>query len=516
MSSKRVKQYLMLLTAIGLVAIASGGSGTFASFSAEVANPNNTFATGTLYLHDSVSGQTECTSESAPSNSNVPITVGASNPGDPQCSVLFNFDATNHAGQPLLTTVGAGGPYTGAVTTITVAAASFPVAKGAQLTFDNGTDPAESCTLAAPVALNATTVDVTGCTLSASYNSGDNIYAPGPFVAELKLQNYGTIDASDLKFQLNGTGCEYSRDSSQTGYITSLSSALTLTLNGSDTGAADTVNPHDASIPLTTATTNDIPAGATIQIADGTNTDTVTTISDTPAGSTSVAIDGTNLTDTFGLGVSRAYHINSVWVTSLPVVALTAAIPNGTPITVAHSGDVSTTFVTSASASVGDTSLSVTPQGAEFNYPSGAGSTVTAGGLCSDLDFTITETDSTFGGKIGAVTGGSIDGSGNTTGYEGCAFPVAQDNGSGGCNMTGSSTVSDLDTRAAGTWDTLTLKSGKGVNNVRQLTGLDGASTSENTDGGARYFLLTIYPNWQNADMGENATFDLVWHMDQA
>lgn len=54
MSKKRVKQYLMLLTVIGLVSIASG-SGTFASFSAETTNAGNQFATGTLALEDGVS-----------------------------------------------------------------------------------------------------------------------------------------------------------------------------------------------------------------------------------------------------------------------------------------------------------------------------------------------------------------------------------------------------------------------------------------------------------------------------
>jgi predicted ribosomally synthesized peptide with SipW-like signal peptide len=68
MSKKRLKQYLMLLTVVGLVAVAAGGgSGTFASFSAEVTNANNTFAAGTLYLHDN-GGTTTCTSESSSDN----------------------------------------------------------------------------------------------------------------------------------------------------------------------------------------------------------------------------------------------------------------------------------------------------------------------------------------------------------------------------------------------------------------------------------------------------------------
>lgn len=84
MPKKRIKQYLMLLTVIGLVAIAAGGSGTFASFSAEVTNPGNTFATGTLFLHNT-HGATTCTSESNTLNVNPGTGVG----GD-ACAVLFN------------------------------------------------------------------------------------------------------------------------------------------------------------------------------------------------------------------------------------------------------------------------------------------------------------------------------------------------------------------------------------------------------------------------------------------
>jgi predicted ribosomally synthesized peptide with SipW-like signal peptide len=61
MSKKRIKQYLMLLTVIGLVSIASG-SGTFASFTAETTNAGNTFATGTIVLSNAVQSGTTCLS----------------------------------------------------------------------------------------------------------------------------------------------------------------------------------------------------------------------------------------------------------------------------------------------------------------------------------------------------------------------------------------------------------------------------------------------------------------------
>jgi predicted ribosomally synthesized peptide with SipW-like signal peptide len=83
MSKKRVKQYLMLLTVIGLVSIASG-SGTFASFSAQTTNSGNTFAAGTLFLHNVANGGTTCTSESQ--------TTGNFNIDPTGCGVLFTAD----------------------------------------------------------------------------------------------------------------------------------------------------------------------------------------------------------------------------------------------------------------------------------------------------------------------------------------------------------------------------------------------------------------------------------------
>src|SRR4051794_34004 len=79
MSGKRTKQYLMLLMVVGLVSIAAGGGGTFASFSAETANTGNYFATGTLILNDN-GGVNTCTSAVDSGNSN---TTGT------DCDTLF-------------------------------------------------------------------------------------------------------------------------------------------------------------------------------------------------------------------------------------------------------------------------------------------------------------------------------------------------------------------------------------------------------------------------------------------
>lgn len=82
MSKKRVKQYLMLLTVVGLVAIAAGGSGTFATFSAETTNPGNTFATGTIVLSNTVNAGTACLSSGGAGGVNTNINA--------TCDQIFN------------------------------------------------------------------------------------------------------------------------------------------------------------------------------------------------------------------------------------------------------------------------------------------------------------------------------------------------------------------------------------------------------------------------------------------
>jgi hypothetical protein len=63
MFNTKTKRYLVLLAAIGLVAAALGGTGTFASFTAETTNSGNFFATGTLLLSNTITSGTACLSE---------------------------------------------------------------------------------------------------------------------------------------------------------------------------------------------------------------------------------------------------------------------------------------------------------------------------------------------------------------------------------------------------------------------------------------------------------------------
>jgi predicted ribosomally synthesized peptide with SipW-like signal peptide len=106
MSRNHLKKYLLLLIAIGVIAVGLTGSGTFASFSAETTNPNGTFASGTLFLHDTPNGGTVCTSESATSG-----TVNV-NPGDGSngnnCAALFTANLSNGAATATLALKNAG------------------------------------------------------------------------------------------------------------------------------------------------------------------------------------------------------------------------------------------------------------------------------------------------------------------------------------------------------------------------------------------------------------------------
>jgi len=220
MSTKRLKQYLLLLTAIGLIAIASGGSGTFASFTAEVHNPGNTFATGSLYLHDSVANMSECTSESDANNSNT-----AETPGD-ACDTLFTVSNSQFAPNAYLNDAGGGGPYplTGDISGETVDVSdwnggttglSFGIGAGAEIQFDNGTTT-DVCPIVGPAAQGDDSFVLGTCDVGLdsydSTGSGTLIESDGPFIGHLTLRNDGTIDGKNLKFALDSVahagGCD--------------------------------------------------------------------------------------------------------------------------------------------------------------------------------------------------------------------------------------------------------------------------------------------------------------------
>jgi hypothetical protein len=86
------KKVLLLVMLAAIIAVVFGApKGSFATFNAEVANTNNTFKTGSLYLHETKSGT--CTSESASSNSN--LGTSGIHLGD-ACDILFSGVSNNN------------------------------------------------------------------------------------------------------------------------------------------------------------------------------------------------------------------------------------------------------------------------------------------------------------------------------------------------------------------------------------------------------------------------------------
>ena len=219
MSKKRAKQYLMLLTVVGLVSIAAGGSGTFASFNAETTNPGNTFASGTLYLHDTPNGGTACTSESATTGPNFNINPGDGSNGN-TCAALF----TNASFQG------------GAVT--------------AHLELDNvGT-----------IAASDIKFDVSGCSFTSNQaNTGSSIlFGSGPGCSNMLLN----IQETQSNYTTN-VYCAYGTDSSgtcaaPTNNLTSPSSLTTLNTTGAVAATlAATNGKRYYVISITPSVTND-------------------------------------------------------------------------------------------------------------------------------------------------------------------------------------------------------------------------------------------------------------------
>lgn len=118
MSRTKTKRYLVLLAAVGLVAAALGGAGTFASFNAEVTNSGNTFQTGSLVLSDKVNTNSACFSSGVGNTNNVNdcgTIFGTANwqPGDANLTEQLTLKNTGNLTPtaltwwaPLLTTTG--------------------------------------------------------------------------------------------------------------------------------------------------------------------------------------------------------------------------------------------------------------------------------------------------------------------------------------------------------------------------------------------------------------------------
>ena len=260
--SKKTKRYLMLLVAVGLIAVAAGGSGTFASFNAETANTGNYFATGTLFLHDTPQGGTVCTSESAPANQNISTgdvcqTIFATTLTSPTATTYYGV-ALKNAGSldasgisfyspggcsptsnATLTNGTINGNQTGTVTSITVTGLTYGINSGTQITAG-----AETFTTTAFAGPNSTSIAVLSHAITGTLNNGTAItfqpsFGNGDLCAGIDV---GIIETDSSFLPANAASCAYGTVNVLT---CSLSNSFTLNSFPTTQGAA---------APLTLAT----------------------------------------------------------------------------------------------------------------------------------------------------------------------------------------------------------------------------------------------------------------------
>lgn len=174
------KKVLMLAILVGLIAYVAGGS-TFATFTAETANPGSSIASGTLTLSDQVNSGTVCNSYGATSNDNANAACSA-------ILTLTNMAPGVTGGQAKLTIANTGSidaslfsvyaPYVNAtlnqtiasgatigtgqsVTSFTVTPLEGPVSSGDTIVLNDGAVTQQFCAGANAVA-GATSITISG------------------------------------------------------------------------------------------------------------------------------------------------------------------------------------------------------------------------------------------------------------------------------------------------------------------------------------------------------------------
>lgn len=294
MSRKRLKQYLTLLMAIGVIAIVAGGTGTFASFNAVVEHTGNTYATGTLLLHSTgtpagSTTATTCASESNSSNSNTTSTTNIGSTTATGCAVLFNNISLGVPGSGTLSgTITSGTSYS----TLPLSSLSAGVEPGDVIQLTNASSQTDKFTVTKAVAATSSTVSIPVIARAAtnSYAAGDTAAVQTyTQYADIQLTNKGTLDAKDIKFSV--PGCNNS-------------AVQTLTL-GTTSGSLTAGTLSSASIGIT-ASAYGAPSGDTITVTDGTNSDTLTLGSAVNPGDTSITASGT-LSHSYSSGATVKY-----------------------------------------------------------------------------------------------------------------------------------------------------------------------------------------------------------------
>jgi hypothetical protein len=294
MSRKHTKRYLMLLAAVGLLAIGANGSGTFASFNAEVANNGNTFATGTLFLHDTANGSTTCASESATSNSN----LGTPFTADNGCAILFTATLPNYS-----TTLSSSLTISPATTSLPVNAVSQIPAAGDELVLTSGIHTQKFYVTTAPSA-NASTIQVASQTANFAYPANSTTVVDDAHFARLELNNAGSLPASGIKFSLGSGGCSASSSYSTNNTVGTGGTAI----NGN-------------SVPLGTALGAGIylPSGSIVTISDGVSSETVNTTAAAGPDATSLSVTTLGFAHAAGTAITLAVSFGNTGFCSLPI-----------------------------------------------------------------------------------------------------------------------------------------------------------------------------------------------------
>jgi predicted ribosomally synthesized peptide with SipW-like signal peptide len=405
MSSKpkknRTKQYLMLLTVAGLIAIVGGaGSGTFASFNAEVSNTGNYFATGTLVLNDN-GGTTTCTSAADSGNQNNLSTNG--------CDTLFQVGPVTSVTGTLSTALVSPSPNTTSLV-FSGGLTGGSIDAGDDLVVSDGAGHTQTFTATAGADPAGTSVTVTSVAATFAFPIGSTITdATSTQYAKLTLTNAGTLDADGIKF--------------------------------------------------------DVPSACATTFNEGES-----------AGLTTALVSGAS-------------------VGSLDFAALTGGgYAIGDPIVVTDGAGHSQTFIASSAAAEGDATVNVQAQDANSSYTTSAtvsGPEFTpAGELCTDLKLSVVETDSGFDHSTPAA--------------EGCAYGSTGGSAGLGCIISSGHTLDSIPASPTA----LTLASGINSNSGTNLSA-----------GKSRYFLVAVKQTSTSLDntyQNRKATFDLLWHLDQA
>jgi len=368
-STWHLKKILLSLIVVGCLSFVTIGA-TYATLGSTTANAKSTVGSGTLTFNDQVNSGTVCASYGAGTTRNVNAACSAlitsatlaypgvvnttnvtiANNGSidgndlsvfmPSCSAGLTPSAPTNPNWGSITLSSA--LSTGAsILSLPVAALAKAVTSGDSIVLTSGANT-QTFVAGANALVGATTISVNSQIPNFAYPTSSTVLDVGP----------GLCAASGAEFyvqQVNGI---------------TLTAALT---NGAAITSLSTV-----------ALSQAVSSGDSIVLTSGTNTQTFVASANALVGATSISVTSQNAnfaypttstaTDTgIPIHLSAALSTGAA-ITSLPITSLSEAVTSGDSI-VLTSGTNTQTFVASANALVGATSISVTSQTPNFAYP---------------------------------------------------------------------------------------------------------------------------------------------------